>query len=357
MPGQIHRWTIAAVSAGCLLLQGGCNSYGPKSLPRDQLDYGRSIGDTWKNQMLANLVKLRYLDMPVFVDVGQIVSGYTIETKVAANLGFNNSLVGGDSQILGAEGRYTDRPTITYTPKIGEEYLRSLLEPVAPSALLSLVQADYNAEVLFTWAVESINGLQNFSTRKGDTHAADAEFIEFARLMSELQDIGAVGFELEQDPASGNDMVLFFTDKNISDAARSMQQRARQLIGLADRKSKFRVRYAPFAISDDTLAIQTRSVIQMLLAMSKFIDVPTGKVSRAVPGYILPENVRRPFRVHTSIDHPTDAFASIRYHGDWYWIDHDDLITKRVFVLMLFLTTLTNRASDENQPVLTIPTN
>ena len=53
---------------------------------------------------------------------------------------------------------------------------------------------------------------------------------------------------------------------------------------------------------------------------------------------------------------PDDAFAIFRYKGDWYWIDHDDLVSKRVFLLILFLTTLTNRVTDEKVPVLTIPT-
>ena len=57
-------------------------------------------------------------------------------------------------------------------------------------------------------------------------------------------------------------------------------------------------------------------------------------------------------------EHVTDdAFARFYYHGDWYWIDHADLPSKRVFTLMLFMTTLTNRAGTENAPVLTIPTN
>lgn len=357
MPVRIHNFLLTALLAGCLLIQSGCTNYGPKTLNRDQLEYGRSIGDTWKNQMLANLVKLRYLDMPVFVDVGQIVSGYSIETRVAGSLGFDNSLVGGDSQVIGAEGRYTDRPTITYTPKTGEAYLRSLLEPVKPSALLSLVQADYNAEVLLTWAVESINGVKNFSSREGETQAAEPRFEEFARLLRELQEIGAVAFRLEPDPATRHDMVFLFSDQDLDEVVRHKQRRARELIGLDDQRQRFRVLYETFAQADDVLAIQTRSVVQMLLAMAKFVDVPPSKASRAAPGYVLPEGVTPPFQVHSSSEEPTDAFARIRYHGDWYWIDHDDLISKRVFVLMLFLTTLTNQPSDESRPVLTIPTN
>ncbi|MCP4044368.1 MAG: hypothetical protein GY732_00080, partial [Gammaproteobacteria bacterium] len=71
-----------AVVTGLVILLASCGSYGPRSMDRDQLDYGNSIGDNWKNQMLANIVKIRYVDMPVFVDVGSIVSGYSLSTTV-----------------------------------------------------------------------------------------------------------------------------------------------------------------------------------------------------------------------------------------------------------------------------------
>lgn len=353
----VHRFLYTVLLAGCLVSQSGCVNYGPKTLNKDQLDYGRSIGDTWKNQLLTNLVKLRFLDMPVFVDVGQIVSGYTVETTVTGSLGFDNSLVGGDSQILAAEGRYTDRPTITYTPKTGQEYLRSLLEPIAPSTLLSLVQADYSAEMLFTWAVESINGLRNFSAREDEAYSADPRFVELVSLLNELQQIGAIRFELEHDPATKHDAVAFFPEMNLDDTTRGKQTRVRRLAGLNDETRLFRVVYSPYVVADDVLAIQTRSVIQMLIAISKFVDVPPGKASRVTLGHLLPAGSPRPFRVYSSPDEPADAFARTRYHGDWYWIDHNDLTSKRVFGLMLFLTTLTNRTSEEGKPVLTIPTN
>jgi hypothetical protein len=88
----------------------GCASLGPRTLDRHQILYGNSIGDNWKNQMLANLVKMRFVDMPVFVDVGQIVAGYSLETQVNGAVGFGTALSGGDSQSVGAGGRYTDRP-------------------------------------------------------------------------------------------------------------------------------------------------------------------------------------------------------------------------------------------------------
>ena len=89
-------------TASAVFVLAGCGSLGPKTLDKDQLSYGNSVGDNWKNQLLANLVKLRYLDMPVFVDVGQIVSGYTVEAQVSGQIGFGDEA---DDGILLVNGR------------------------------------------------------------------------------------------------------------------------------------------------------------------------------------------------------------------------------------------------------------
>jgi hypothetical protein len=334
-----------------------CSSYGPRSMNKDQLDYGQSVGNSWKNQMLTNIVKLRFVDMPVFIDVGQIVSGYSLETSVDGRVGFDDSLTGGDSAGLGASGKFTDRPTITYMPKTGNEYLRSLLEPVEPVALLSLILAGYSSEILFTWAVESVNGVHNYSVVANVAREADAEYLEFARLMQDLQDLGAVGFKVKIDPVSGNDVIFVYREMQFSDDILAKKERVGEILKLDPGHEEYRVRYAPFAESGDVLAMQTRSVLQMLVAMSGFVEVPREVASHAARGYDLSPGAFQPFRVHSGPDRPEYSFAAIRYQDYWYWIENSDLLSKRVFTLMLFLTTLTNSASNENAPVLTIPTN
>jgi len=337
-------------------LLSGCGSYGPRSMDRDQLDYGDSIGNNWKNQMLANIVKIRFVDMPVFVDVGSIVSGYSLTTTVNGELDFVGGVTGSNRQLLGASGSYTDRPTVTYTPKTGDSYLRAILFPVEPTGLLALIQAGYSADLLLTWGVESINGVRNWSSFGRTYRSADPEFSEFIMLMNEFQDRGFAGFELHSDPKLGESITFNLARHAVGGDLLEKRRRALQIIGLDENRDQYRVIFAPFKADSKTLAIRTRSVMQMLAAMAGFVDVPAEKASFAPPGYGGALKSSPPFEVRSGPDRPKDSFAEVKYQGDWYWIENSDLTSKRVFTLMLFITTLTNKATDANAPVLTIPT-
>ncbi len=337
-------------------LVSACSSIGPKTINRDQLDYGQSIGQNWKNQMLANLVRLRYVDMPVYLDVGQIVAGYSLETQVSGGLGYGTAFDSSNTASLGAGGKFTDRPTITYTPKTGTDYLTSMLKPIEPSSLLALIQSGYDARLLFTWAVEAINGLKNYSVTAGKKREPDPEFYEFVERLRELQIRGGIAFEQSTDPATKNKIIIFFRNVSASEHEIEEGKRAREVVGLSTEREKFRVVYSPFAFEDDVLAIQTRSILQIMGAMAGFVEVPESKSSQATEGYEVPSEMQRPFFVYSGPDKPEVSFAATLYDDYWYWIKPTDLRSKQVFTLMLFLTTLTDTGGEDNNPVLTIPT-
>jgi hypothetical protein len=82
---QILRQGVAALRlAGCLLC--GCGGIGSHTVAPDRFDYTEALSSSWKQQMLINMVKLRYGDTPVFLDVASVISQYSVQTQVALQL-------------------------------------------------------------------------------------------------------------------------------------------------------------------------------------------------------------------------------------------------------------------------------
>ena len=127
-----------------ILVLASCSAIGPNSVHHDRFDYNQALSDSWKEQTLLNIVRLRYADMPIFLEVASIVSGYTLEGSVnlTGNVSSENT-VQGDFLTLGTGGKFTDRPTITYAPVTGEQFHQSFMTPVPPKLLLFLMESGW----------------------------------------------------------------------------------------------------------------------------------------------------------------------------------------------------------------------
>src|SRR5678810_263131 len=129
--------------AGTAALFTGCTHLGPGTIPVDRFDYSSSIADSWKQQTLLNIVKVRYMDLPMFVDVASIVAGYSLQTGVSVNGVLSSErAVQGNYGSIGGQAVYTDRPTITYVPMTGEKFLRGLITPIDPKNICLLYTSD-----------------------------------------------------------------------------------------------------------------------------------------------------------------------------------------------------------------------
>ena len=135
---------VVLLVATAVLLGSGCQSVGPGTIKRDRLHYATAVADSWKEQLLLNIVKMRYADAPAFLEVVSVVSGYSLETGVSLLGQFSPEPLRGDTFVGGGlSGRFTDRPTISYSPLTGEKFTRNLMAPVPLDALMFVIQGEH----------------------------------------------------------------------------------------------------------------------------------------------------------------------------------------------------------------------
>ena len=118
MPTSMKHVLRTAMLLPLLLAFTGCAPLGPPTVSRDRFEYTNAVAESWKRQMLLNILKIRYGDAPIFLDVTSIINQYSLETELRGTLGWSNPPIA-DRQELAGTGRYYDRPTITYAPLRG----------------------------------------------------------------------------------------------------------------------------------------------------------------------------------------------------------------------------------------------
>ena len=52
---------------------------------------------------------------------------------------------------------------------------------------------------------------------------------------------------------------------------------------------------------------------------------------------------------------PADSYAAVPYKGHWYWIDDNDIASKRMFTFLLILSSLAETGQGLAAPVVTVP--
>src|SRR3954469_4305794 len=211
------KFAGALVPCLTVAMLAGCTHLGPQTVAVDRFDYSASIADSWKQQTLLNIVKLRYMDLPVFVDVASIVSGYSMQTGVNVNgVLSSDRAIQGNYASIGGQAIYTDRPTVTYVPLMGEKFLRGLITPIDPKNIFFMLQAGYAADFVLGLTVESLNGVRNRSTFGGVVREADPDFLRVLDLLKEVQMVGAFGMRIEEDKVKGSTAVVLFARDDIS---------------------------------------------------------------------------------------------------------------------------------------------
>jgi hypothetical protein len=164
---------------------------------------------------------------------------------------------------------------------------------------------------------------------------------------------------VEEDKQKGSTGVLFFRRDDVTPDIAEKAAEIRRLLKLPPDQQRFNLVYSPARGAENELAVNSRSMLQIMGAFASYMDVPEEHLRQhsAVPSLEQagPEAREEVVRIFSGKEEPASAFAAVRYRDYWFWIDDGDLKTKRAMTAVMFFFTLAETGGNERLPLITIP--
>ncbi len=388
---------------GLALLPVGC-SFGPRALPIDRIRYNEAVKVSTEEQLLLNIVRLRYTDTPSSLAVSSLADQY----ELTQNLGimpFFTSAAAGQAiggyrgtllPQLGVSG--ATRPTLTYSPQDDQDFTRRLFTPLSLEATASLSKTTWPVSTVFRLWLENMNWVSNAETASGPTPRDPPEYADFLLAVNALQrltdrKLATIFIEEKDDPASDDIPAAKVTATALANAAkenlefrkgekpdtwRVIRKKQQPILRIADSakndpdfltfcrvfhlnpaRNSFDLTTAkldPFlkdAPKDglDKLDLETRSLLQVLFFVANGVEIPPCHASSGVAPVTMGADGRA-FEwqdVLGGLFHvcwaegkkpPATAHVSVRYKGYWFYIDERDRDSKSTFSLLVELSRL-----------------
>ena len=116
----------------------------------------------------------------------------------------------------------------------------------------------------------------------------------------------------------------------------------RRILGIDPKAEELNVVYGSNATNDKEIAILTRSMLEILIDLSSYIEVPAASATERrtfptpAPETVNGVPVAPLVRILSSHETPADAFAAVPYRKDWYWIDDKTWLPSGFFLLSCF---------------------
>ena len=371
---MISGYRCTLLFAIAVFLISGCASQGAKRLPADRFDYNAAIGSSAREQMLLNIVRSRYQEMPVFLEVSSVVAQYSYARSVG--VGYFREFIGNsiaptsDTASIDVNVGYSEFPTITYQPIQGESFARHLYSPVPYELFLAAVNSGWSIDLMMLIGVERFGAAENMSfgeTRSAEQRTSDfyklERFIRTLELLFLLADAELIEVnQVAGDEKTGTEFAQFLViAQNIPEDLRPLVTEFRQLIGVGSSGNRFKITARTSELAADEISIQTRSVMAMMKFSARGVEIPAAHLEG---GWVLDYGMQTmegkerqfPFRVLSSKDRPKNVFAAVRHLDYWFYIDQGDIMTKRAFEHLMIFFQLKAPVSESTAPLLTLPT-
>jgi hypothetical protein len=355
------RSGVFVVATICIMGIFGCHSTGPASVETERAGYNLAIQQTNSEQLLLNLVRLRYRDVPYFLEVASVSTTFDFTSSASASALLPES----ESKAYGLDAgiSFSEQPTITYTPLQGDQFVRQLMSPIDLTTILLLYNSGWSIERIFRVSIQSINGLRNAPSASGPTPDRVPEYKEFCRVASLLRELQVKGV-IEMGRAQTTDNNDTAVELHIAEAAADSQpaRQLREMLGLTAGRTRFRLTTGTGG--GERIAVATRSLMASLFYVSQSVEVPesdekAGRVTvthdaeggrfdwQEVTGGLM--------RIRSAERRPQTPYVTVFYRDSWFYIDDSDLTSKSTFSLLTQLFALQAGEVSGAAPLLTLP--
>jgi len=408
---------LVLVAIACCTAAAGC--MGSWAIRGTRIHYNESYSHTASQEMLLNIVRMRYGEAPSFLDLPAVV---TLTEATAAGVGAQPS----DSPLQGTfGGKFTlrDEPTLSYQPRSGDNLAESLIKGFEAELLLDIAPGNDTRTFLLAF-VDSINGVRNSPTATspgGRIIEPNDEYRYVVDLIDGLQTRGALKTRVaERDveahgavptralpvggkvPGAGmvaaakKDYVYHVSGEEVTLVKRSRLlaltirpedldaadvHELTRILRLEPGRSVYAVKSqendkldymaesaagaASIEEPRDTLTLSVRSGYQLLAFLSKGVDVPESHLRRGtVCMFKAPDGrpfdarqiTRGLFKVCVQKHRPLRSDLAVFYRGHWFYIAEDDVMSRSTLSLVKLAIDVQSQSGNAG-PVLTLPLN
>lgn len=342
-----------------LVLLCGCSAFGSQRLQSDPVDYAHALNVAQKRQTLLNIVGLRYADTPAFLQVVQVIAGYSLSGTASSSVNWSTTSSENTGQ-LGGNLTFSNHPTFTFSPVTGEAYAQAYIRPMSPALVLPLAQSGVPIDLLLRIAVQSIARHRNSAALSGPMNAGSPEFFELMRVLRALQLEGVLRLRYLSEGSDGRVFLSLKADGSSPPRLLRDVRRARELLLMGEEMEEVELVYGSVRDERRKIGVTTRSVVGILTELGAQIEVPESEVGQRA---VLPTvgviggETRPAIVVHVGERPPSEPFTQVRYGNQSYWIAHEDFDSKFAFSVVQNLIALAQTSQTAAPPAVTIPAN
>jgi len=322
-----------------ILLSYGCAKYGPNHIKSERSSYNQAIQKTNNEQLILNLVRLKYRDNPLFIEVSNLASQFTIQNKIGLTAKLQTEAKGvftPDSDVY-----IEERPTISYSPLHGESFVKGVLTSVSLKSVVLLFNSGWSIERIFKLCVQRVNNLKNAPSASGPTPIIAPntdQFFTAVRFLRAIQIMGGLNINYRVNNGV-EELVITILDKyKDTDSVIKFAHAVNASVGTTNF-----VFSAPSLNSKQSMEIVTRSLLGIMFYLSQGVEIPNkdildGKVTltkkvngddfdwKVITGDLM--------NIKNSLTAPDDSEVAIFYRDHWFYINDSDLVSKSTFSLL-----------------------